>query len=188
MSGVLRPWLLDLAEQGLYEPVWSERIGREWCRNAARIWSIDPPLLAQEWQDMQVRFTSANVSLWATPERTMPKLKYCDPKDWHVVESAWLAKQSDPNRTVGIVTLNLKDFSRSELRQLGLDLWDPDRLLSKWHDTSGAVIENSLQEVLSALVRSGRRHAAPTQTFLKRERLFRLNKQITEQIDEQTKK
>ena len=178
MSGVLRPWLLDLAQAGLFEPVWSERIGREWRRNAARIWSIEPVLLDQEWQHMQTRFTSANVSSWNDTHATMPPLKYSDAKDWHVIEAAWLAKQAHPDQAVGIVTINIKDFSRSELRQRGLDLWAPDRLLSNWHETHATLLTQSLHAVIAELVSTGRRHPAAVSDFLKRERLFRLNKRM----------
>jgi hypothetical protein len=180
MSGVLRPWLLELAAAGMFKPIWSERIGREWRRNAARIWSIEPALLDQEWQHMQTRFTSANISSWTETYATMPALKYSDPKDWHVIEAAWMAKQAHPDQAVGIVTVNIKDFSRSELRQRGLDLWDPDRLLSKWHETHNALLTESLGQVITELVSVGRRHPAPASDFLKRERLFRLNKQMAQ--------
>jgi len=181
MSGVLRPWLLDLAETGLFKPLWSERIGREWRRNAARIWSIEPVLLDQEWQHMQARFKSANVSAWADQELAACNLtlRYSDPKDWHVIEAAWLAKQAHPEQTVGIVTINIKDFSRSELRQCGLNLWDPDHLLSDWFETHPTVLMQSLDYVIGELVSAGRRHPAPVADFLKRERLFRLNKRMT---------
>lgn len=48
MSGVLRPVLLDLAQAGLFAPAWTQRIGEEWRRNAARLWPITPHLLEQE--------------------------------------------------------------------------------------------------------------------------------------------
>ncbi len=38
MSGILRRLLLRLAEAGVFQPVWTERIGEEWRRNACRMW------------------------------------------------------------------------------------------------------------------------------------------------------
>ena len=176
MSGVLRPWLLKLAKQGLFEPVWSERIGHEWRRNAARIWDIEQSLLEREWQDMQTQFSSANVSMWPNESIALPQLKYSDTKDWHVIEAGWRARQATPNRPTGIVTLNIKDFSRSELRRMGLDLWEPDRLLCKWWEAEPQTLTQSLNQVIENLIATGRRHPAPIADFLKRERLFRLNK------------
>ena len=180
MSGVLRPWLLDLGNRGLFRPIWSDRIGLEWRSNAARIWNIAPALLEQEWDDMQRQFVAANVSRWSAATQVQcPALKYSDVKDWHVIDAAWLAKQAQPDAPVGIVTLNIKDFSRSELRQMGLDLWDPDRLLSKWYGDHSRALTDSLQHTLEQLITQGRRHRAGMGDFLKRERLFRLNKLMT---------
>ncbi|UOD51008.1 PIN domain-containing protein [Orrella daihaiensis] len=178
MSGVLRPWLLELAQQGMFEPIWSDRIGHEWRRNAARIWDIDPELLAREWHDMQTRFTAANVSRWSDIPMDLPVLKYSDDKDWHVIQAAWLARQANPTKPTGIVTINIKDFSRSELRRLGLDLWEPDRLLSKWWEAKPDILTESLIQVINDLVVTNRRHPAPIGDFLRRERLFRLNKLV----------
>jgi len=46
MSGILRRLLLRLAEAGVFLPVWTERIGEEWRRNACRIWDIPPEVMA----------------------------------------------------------------------------------------------------------------------------------------------
>jgi len=184
MSGVMRPWLLALADAGLFHPIWSDRIGREWQRNAARVWSIEPELLQAQWQEMQTRFASANVSRWSLPtDIQMPALKYSDAKDWHVIEAAWQARQAQPQTATGIVTINIKDFSRSELRRLDLDLWEPDRLLTKWHDTHAALLVDTLHTVITDLVSSGRRHPAEPSDFLMRERLFRTRKLFMQAID-----
>lgn len=181
MSGVLRPWLLTLANHKLFTPIWSDRIGSEWRRNAARVWNIELSLLEHEWERMQVQFPNANVSRWADIQSPLPILKYSDTKDWHVIEAGWLAKQAQPERLAGVLTINLKDFSRSELRKLGLDLWEPDRLLSKWWEAHPELLMQSLHQVTSELIAAGRRHPAPIEDFLKRERLFRLNKLLTTQ-------
>ena len=182
MSGVLRPWLLLLAKHDLFKPVWSDKIGSEWRRNATRIWDIEPSVLQSEWDDMQSQFESANVSRWPTTvERQALDLKYSDRKDWHVIEAGATAKEAQADQSTGIVTLNIKDFSRSELRKLGLDLWDPDRLLSMWWETQPELLTQTLNQVIEDLVIHGRRHPAPTEDFLKRERLFRLNKLLKAQ-------
>lgn len=181
MSGVLRPWLLLLAKEGLFQPVWSDRIGIEWKRNAARIWDIEASVLEHEWDTMQTQFASANVSHSPSIERNLPILRHSDAKDWHVIHAGWIARTLNPQKPAGIVTINIKDFSRSELRQLGLDLWEPDRLLSKWWEAHPEILMQSLHQVIDELVRDGRRHPAPLADFLKRERLFRLNKLLTAQ-------
>src|SRR5690606_20533822 len=132
MSGVLRPALLALAEAGRFVPLWSTRIGEEWRRNAARLWPIAPAVLADEWQAMQARFPGADVGDATAYEAG---LRYSDAKDWHVIAAGLAARarcglQLPPE--VSVLTWNLKDFNRGELRRLGMDVLDPDRLLVRW--------------------------------------------------------
>ena len=61
MSGLLRPLLLNLAHAGLLVPLWTDKIGQEWQRNAARLWPIEPELLKKEWQLMQEQFPHSNM-------------------------------------------------------------------------------------------------------------------------------
>lgn len=180
MSGVLRPLLLTLAQEKWCEPVWSDRIGSEWRRNAARLWPIQSDILDQAWQDMQVTFPLANSSIWPnshlSADTVEPALRHSDPKDWHVIMAGIQAKQLEPERDVTVVTWNIKDFRRSELRQHGLNLIDPDRLLSQWWATQPDALTRHLKEVIESLIQSGRRQPEPFEAFLKRERLFRLGK------------
>ena len=180
MSGVLRPLLLTLAHNNWFEPVWSDRIGSEWRRNAARIWPIQLETLEQAWQDMQAAFPLANSSTWPnnhlSADTVEPALRHSDHKDWHVIMAGIQAKQLEPERDVTVVTWNIKDFRRSELRQHGLNLIDPDRLLSQWWATQPDELTRHLKEVIESLIRSGRRQHESFEAFLKRERLFRLGK------------
>jgi len=180
MSGVLRPLLLSLAQDRWFEPVWSDRIGSEWRRNAARLWPIKSDVLELAWQEMQHTFPNANSATWPnrelTPDTVSPALRDSDPKDWHVVMSGIQAKQLWPAQDVTIVTWNIKDFRRSELRQHGLNLTDPDRLLSQWWTSHPLQLTDHLQTVIEALIQSDRRQAESLEAFLKRERLYRLAK------------
>lgn len=138
MPGILRRLWLRLAGMGLYEPIWSEYIGDEWRRNAARIWSIPAERLQQEWQDMQTAFPAAcagNLQEWKAG------LRYSDPKDWHVIAAARDAQARSPEASIAIATWNLRDFNRSELRRLGLQAVSPDTLLARfWHAAPSALL------------------------------------------------
>lgn len=174
MSGVLRPWLLKLAEDGWFQPVWSDKIGQEWKRNAARIWSISPDLLDTAWIKMQEDHPLANMSNPEDlPDRETLKLRHSDPKDWHVIETGALAQSRFSQTTV--LTWNLKDFRKSELKRFGLGLTDPDRLLVQWWSIDSDHLIARLQETVDDLVAQNRREPAPLEDFLKRERLFRLS-------------
>ena len=171
MSGLLRPLLLNLALAGAFRPVWSDRIGQEWVRNAARLWPIAPSLLEHEWQLMQLQFPQANMGDVTAYEAG---LRHSDRKDWHVVAAGIAAVDRQAPGPVSVMTWNLKDFSRSELRNQQLGLTDPDRLLSLWWPTQTRQLRQSIENTVAELITSGRRQPEPTTTLLRRDRLFRL--------------
>jgi hypothetical protein len=173
MSGVLRQLLLRLADQGIFYPIWTERIGQEWRRNAARIWNKLPEVLAEQWEDMNRRFPQANETDIAAYELS---LRYSDPKDFHVI-AAGLARRARCRLprppAVYVLTWNLKDFSRPELRRQGLDVYTPDRLLAQWWMSHKAPIWSALCNIPTDLQDLGR-PVEPLALTLHRERLYRL--------------
>ena len=180
MSGVIRPLLLALARDNLFIPIWSDKIGHEWRRNAARVWEVSPELLEAEWQAMEAEFPDANVSrkpagLLGEPERN---LVYSDPKDWHVILAGHQAHEATPDAEVSILTWNIKDFKRNELRRLGLGLSDPDRLLALMWEKEQERVERAIHRVIQTLIESGRRRPEAIHSLLKRERLFQLAKRF----------
>ncbi|MFC4275591.1 PIN domain-containing protein [Achromobacter aloeverae] len=173
MSSVLRPLLLQLAGRDAYRPVWSARIGQEWVRNAARIWEVDRALVEQDWQAMQARFPDADAGEFDAYESG---LRYSDPKDRHVI-AAGLARRARCGEQIapatGVLTWNLKDFNRSELRRLGMDVYSPDRLLSFWWEQDPEPLRDALALTMEQLVATGRQ-PEPLAVTLNRERLHRL--------------
>ena len=131
MSGIVRRLVLRLAEAGVYQPVWTERIGEEWRRNASRIWEIPPEVMAEQWADMNAR--SAGPGARRPGLRSLAALQRS--QDFHVI-AAGLARRArcglQQVPVVQVMTWNLKDFNRSELRRQGLDVYNPDRMLAQW--------------------------------------------------------
>lgn len=171
MSGLLRPLLLNLARAGLFDPLWTDKIGQEWQRNAARLWPIDPDLLKGEWQHMQAQFPAADMGDVTPHEIT---LKHTDRKDKHVAAAGIAAVLGADVGSVSVLTWNIKDFSRSELRRQQLGLIDPDRLLSQWWPMHRGKLSEALDLTVAELVSSGRRQPEPMLGMLRRDRLFRL--------------
>lgn len=174
MSGVLRPALLTLAGAGLFKPLWSERIGLEWRRNAARLWDIPIGTLESEWQLMKDQFPRADAGD-VTPYET--GLRYSDAKDWHVIAAglAGRARSGLAHRPeVTVLTWNLKDFNRSELRRQGMDSCDPDRMLTRWWQQDAHAVYTVLSDTLDELAALGRPREGDLVQTLRRERLFRL--------------
>jgi hypothetical protein len=171
MSGLLRPLMLNLAHAGVLVPIWTDKIGDEWQRNAARLWPIEPALLAEEWQSMQEQFPLANMGDVTDFETA---LRHTDRKDKHVAAAGIAAVSRAISGPVSVLTWNIKDFSRSELRKQGLGLSDPDRLLSLWWPTQKEVLTEHIERTLNELFATGRRQPEAVVTMLKRDRLFRL--------------
>jgi hypothetical protein len=173
MSGIVRRLMLSLAAHGLYQPVWSERIGSEWRRNAARLWDIPHDVLETQWADMNAQFPAASQGDLAPYESV---LRYSDPKDFHVIAAGLACRarcglQVPPQ--VIVATWNMKDFNRSELRRQGLEVYNPDRLLSQWWEANPQRMRASLGAVPADYIALGR-DPEPLATTLHRERLYRL--------------
>lgn len=172
MSGLQRRLMLALGTCGVFRPAWSERIGDEWQRNARRIWDIPAENLQADWDAMQSAFPEAMAHQIDQYEQG---LRYSDPKDWHVVAVAREMRARHPDSSVEILTLNLKDFNRSELRRLGLAALTPDRKLADWWPAHETHIRQALSEIDAADPPPGRPRL-PLRERLSRERLYLLNR------------
>lgn len=173
MSGIVRRLMLRLADAGLYQPVWTERIGQEWRRNAARLWDIPAEVMQEQWDELNARFPAALEGNTAPYEAV---LRYSDPKDFHVIAAGMARRarcglQLPP--TVLVATWNLKDFNRSELRRQGLDVFNPDILTSRWFALAPEAVTTAVAQVPADYVALGR-EPEPLAATLQRERLYRL--------------
>ncbi|HUH36406.1 MAG TPA: PIN domain-containing protein [Candidimonas sp.] len=176
LSNVLRQLFLRLAALACFSPAWSPVIGDEWRRNAARLWKVSEEEIDAQWLALQEAFPEADQG-----DVTVYKagLHRSDPKDWHVIAAARAVRARDAAVRVGVVTRNMKDFNRSELRGLGLDLYDPDDLLVRcWrqYPTSASDAFQAIPEY----ARAPGNETEALEVILKRERLFRLNRLYAE--------
>ncbi len=168
LSNVLRRMFFQLAARGAFQLAWSPIIGDEWQRNAHRLWRTEPQLLQAHWQAMQLAFPQADMGDVSAGKQG---LRYSDPKDWHVIAAARCAQLRWPNETVAVLTRNVKDFSRSELRRLGLQLWDPDQCLWRYAHAGWSLSAWALDCLATDASREDQ--ALTVEQMLKRERLFR---------------
>lgn len=172
ISNVLRLLLLRLASAGWFEPVWSPIIGDEWRRTAARLWQTPDGDIAEQWSALQREFPQADIG---DVSQFKEGLQRSDPKDWHVIAAARAALVHYPGATVAILTRNIKDFHRAELRGLGIYLFDPDQLMSRlWVQKSEQLF--CYLAALPDAVCGPDRDVESLEVVLKRERLFRLNR------------
>jgi predicted nucleic acid-binding protein len=133
----LRDTLLRVAETGLYEPRWSERILDEVRRNLIAKRGATDTQADGLLDAMRRAFDTAAVSERAI-ERLEPAMTN-DPKDRHVLATAVAANAQ------AIVTLNLKHFSSDACEPFAVEPVHPDAFLLDLYsfdpDTAFEVVE-----------------------------------------------
>lgn len=163
---VMREVVLAVAGQGLFQPLWSERILEEWARAARKLGPRgeahargDIALLRAGWPEAEV----------AADPGLEEQLWLPDPGDRHVLASAIRGKADL------ILTLNLKDFPPSVLAETGLRREAPDPFLMGLAPR-GAVSEAARGVHATAERLSG--EPIPIRTLFKKARLPRLGKAL----------
>ncbi len=166
---VLRDLLVGVAARGLYQPLWSDRILREWTRATAK---LGPDALAEA----EVKASHLCAAFPRAMIREQPaieaRLALPDPDDVHVLAVA-IAGHADC-----IVTFNAADFPRHLLSEEGLDRRDPDGFLwelwSHHPDEVGAVVADvhARAEAMAGVPVS-------LKALLKRSKLGRFAKAVT---------
>lgn len=117
---VMREMLLGAAGQGLFVPLWSDRLLEEWARAARK---IGPTGEAQARSEIAMTRAAWPRAAVAVPEALERRLWLPDPADIHVLAAA-VAGHADV-----IVTSNAKDFPRNILAEEGVSRADPDGFL-----------------------------------------------------------
>lgn len=166
---VLREIVLGVARAGLIAPLWSDRLLEEWARTAARHGgAADEALARGEIAALSAAFPGARIAHDPAAEAA---LWLPDAGDIHVLATA-LAGGAE-----AIITLNLRDFPRSELAPHGVEAVHPDACLyALWLQRPEAVagVVAGVQATAERL--SG--EALALRPLLKRARLPRLAKAL----------
>ena len=166
---VLREILVGVAAAGLYEPLWSERILREWVLATGKLGPMAQMQAEGEAVVLRAKFPKAMMREQQDIER---RLLLPDADDRHVLAVA-IAGHADC-----IVTFNAKDFPRHVLADEGIARRDPDSLLWElWSHHPGEVAEvvagvHGEAERLSGAV-------LPLKALLKRAQLPKLGKALS---------
>jgi predicted nucleic acid-binding protein len=165
---ILREILMGCATQGLYEPLISERILREWTRATAKLGPVAQAQAETEAALLRTAHPRAMVR-----ERTDIEVRLIlpDPNDIHVLATA-IAGHAD-----AIVTFNAKDFPGHTLAAEGITRRDPDGFLwQMWSHHPGVVAGVVARVHATACTISG--DMVPFRSMLKRARLNRLAKAL----------
>ncbi|MBE0555288.1 MAG: PIN domain-containing protein [Rhodobacteraceae bacterium] len=165
---VLREILLGVAARGLYEPLWSDRILREWTRAADK---IGPGAMVQaEGEAVLARAAFPRATLREQPN-IEARVSLPDPNDEHVLAVA-IAGHAD-----AIVTFNAQDFPRPVLAEFGIDRRDPDGFLWELWSRNPAEVAAVVAQVRDTAERlSGQDW--PVRKLLKKAQLPKLGKAL----------
>lgn len=182
ISNVLRFIALSLATKGHFQPAWSPIIRDEWLRNASRLWGVSRSDLEIHWAQWERDFPLADQG---TTPAWKEGLQYSDPKDWHVIATARAAQARFNHAATAILTVNSKDFNRSELARLGISRLQPDMFFCSFWGSAKQDLIAILEQMPSAITAPDK-EPLTIQELLKRARLFNLSKNyslfITDQI------
>jgi predicted nucleic acid-binding protein len=165
---VLREILQGAGEAGLYQPIFSDRILREWVLATAKLGPAAPAIAEGEAAVLRSTFPRALVREHPEIEA---RLMLPDPADIHVLATA-IASGAD-----AIVTFNAQDFPGHVLAAEGILRRDPDGFLWEHHsrhpDTMAAIVEKvrARAEAISG-------QPVALKSLLKRARLNRLAKAL----------
>ncbi len=164
---ILREILTDLAQAGLYDARWSDRILDEWRRAAARIGPDVEAVAGADIALLRLRFPAATV---ASDGQATIDLDFPDPADRHVVEAALAGRASL------IVTANLRDFPQRMMASLGLRAIHPDAFLLDLHGADPDAVWRALHAARDRAEAAG--SALTMAEMLKRCRLPRLARTV----------
>jgi predicted nucleic acid-binding protein len=165
---VLREILLGVAQAGVYEPLFSERILQEWVRATAK---LGPLAQMQAEGDALLTRTQFPRAMVREQPGLQARLMLPDPDDLHVLAIA-IAGHADC-----IVTFNAQDFPRHVLAAEGLERRDPDGFLWQlWSDEPEAVAGVVARVHATAERMAGQ--PIPLKSLLKRAQLPKLAKAL----------
>ncbi|MDR7125052.1 PIN domain-containing protein [Pseudotabrizicola sp. 4114] len=165
---VLREILMGCAAAGLYTPLFSERILREWVRATAKLGAVQQDIATGEAALLRTQFPGAVLREYSNIEA---RLLLPDPDDVHVLAVA-IGGSADC-----IVTFNAMDFPRHLLAEEGVERRDPDGFLCElWSHAPDTVAEVVNRVHATACRLSGETFSR--KSLLKRARLNRLAKAL----------
>ncbi len=139
----IRDVLLSLAAEGLFVVKWSDIIQNEWLRNLlANRPDLKKEQLFQTIKAMNLAFPDANVENF---EVFISGVNIRDKDDRHVVACA-IRCNADL-----IVTFNIKDFSTKELAKFGIEIQNPDELISNLIDINPKLVYKAISKMVKRL-------------------------------------
>lgn len=165
---VMREIVLGVAAKGLFTPLWSARILEEWARATIKLGPAEEAIARGEIAMLGANWPNAEVA--ADPDLEA-RLWLSDPDDIHVLAAA-ISAEADM-----ILTLNLRDFPKSELEDHDLVAVHPDAFLRDLLDRAPQAVRDATEAVRQTAEQlSG--ELQPIRKLMKKARLPRLGKAL----------
>jgi predicted nucleic acid-binding protein len=136
-GAMLNDFVLELADRGLFRPLWSADILEELRKNLIEA-GEDASLIEKRISTMTAYFPDAMIDGY---DSLIPAMT-CDPKDRHVLAAAVRAGAEV------LVTFNLKDFPRISTEPFDVEVVHPDDFLLDQLDLSHAPTMRALVELV----------------------------------------
>lgn len=165
---VLREILQGAAMAGLYQPVFSDRILREWVLATAKLGAEAPAIAEAEAALLRAAFPGA---LTRPHPEIEARLLLPDPNDHHVLATA-IASGAD-----AIVTFNAQDFPGHTLAAEGITRRDPDGFLWELQSRHPEIMAG-IAEAVRAQAEAISGQPVALKGLLKRAKLYRLGKAL----------
>lgn len=167
---VLREILMGCAAEGLFAPLWSDRILEEWARAAIKIGPTGEMQARGEIAVLRAKWPGAEVR---PRDGDLARLWLPDENDVHVLAAA-IAGSAD-----AILTFNAKDFPKHILAEEGLARLAPDEfLMGLWTDAPDAVTR--VVETVHGRAVGMLREEIALRALLKKARVPRLGKALAQ--------
>ena len=163
---VLREILQGAGEAGLYQPVFSDRILREWVLATAKLGPAAPAIAEAEAAVLRATFPRG---LIREQPQIEARLLLPDPNDVLVLATG-IASGAD-----AIVTFNAQDFPGHVLAAEGITRRDPDGFLWELHSRHPEAMAG-IVETVRAKAEAISGQPVALKPLLKRARLYRLAK------------
>lgn len=165
---VLREILQGAAKAGLFQPVFSDRILREWVLATAKLGPAAPVQAEGEAATLRAAFPRGLIRAHAEIEA---RLLLPDPNDHHVLATA-IASGAD-----AIVTFNAQDFPGHVLAAEKITRRDPDGFLWELHSRHPDIMAG-IVEAVRARAEAISGQPVALKGLLKRAKLYRLAKSL----------
>ena len=163
---LVRALVLGMADAGLFQPLWSNRLLDEWRIAVVRKHGLSVEAAVVAAQDaMLQRFPDAQVPVDPALEA---QISLPDPADAHVLAAAV------SGRAEVLLTFNLRDFPKRALAEFGVEATHPDGF--SWQLFS--VQENVVRSVAHEVLESNGIEVDRRRAVLKRAKLSRFAKAL----------